>query len=64
MATQAQTEAPSEARLGHETLMAYNRAMTQWCSKGALHEDAGTLLAAGGSWIPSSATVPSGPRTR
>lgn len=41
-----------EARLGHENLMAYNRAMTQWGSKGALRQDAGTLLAAGGSWIP------------
>jgi hypothetical protein len=44
--------AQREARLGHENLMAYTRAMTQWGSKGALHEDAGTLLAAGGSWIP------------
>jgi hypothetical protein len=44
--------AQGEARLGHENLMDYNRAMTQWGSQGALHEDAGTLLAAGGSWIP------------
>jgi hypothetical protein len=44
--------AQAEARLGHENLMAYTRAMTQWGSRGALHEDAGTLLAAGGSWIP------------
>jgi GNAT superfamily N-acetyltransferase len=58
MATQAQTEAPSEARLGHETLMAYNRAMTQWCSKGALHEDAGTLLAGNGAFRAQDAVTP------
>jgi hypothetical protein len=42
----------NDARLGHENLMAYNRAMTQWCGKGALNEEGGALLVAGGSWIP------------
>jgi hypothetical protein len=42
----------NDASLGHQNLMAYNRAMTQWCSKGALHEEGGALLVAGGSWIP------------
>jgi hypothetical protein len=41
-----------DARLGHQNLMAYNRAMTQWCSRGALHEEDGALLVAGGSWMP------------
>ena len=42
----------SDARLGHENLMAFNRAMTQWCGKGTLYEEGGALLVAGGSWIP------------
>ena len=41
-----------DASLGHQNLIAYNRSMTQWCSKGALHEEDGALLVAGGSWIP------------
>jgi hypothetical protein len=41
-----------DARLGHQNLIDYNRAMTQWCSRGALHEEGGALLVAGGSWIP------------
>jgi hypothetical protein len=41
-----------DALLGHHNLMAYNRAMTQWCGRGALHEEDGALLVAGGSWIP------------
>jgi hypothetical protein len=41
-----------DALQGHQNLMAYNRAMTQWCSRGALHEEDGALLVAGGSWIP------------
>jgi len=44
--------APRDASLGHQNLLAYNRAMTQWCSKGALREEDGALLVAGGSWIP------------
>jgi hypothetical protein len=47
-----QHEVQFDASLGHQNLMAYNRAMAQWCSKGALFEDDGALLVAGGSWIP------------
>jgi hypothetical protein len=42
----------NEVRLGHENLIAYSRATTQWASKGSLHDDGGALLFAGGSWIP------------
>jgi hypothetical protein len=41
-----------DTSLGHHNLMAYNRAMAQWCSRGALSEGDGALLVAGGSWIP------------
>jgi hypothetical protein len=41
-----------EIELGHQNLIAYNRATTQWSSKGSLHEEGGALLYAGGSWIP------------
>jgi hypothetical protein len=42
----------NEVRLGHENLIAYCRATTQWASKGSLHDEGGALLFAGGSWIP------------
>jgi hypothetical protein len=42
----------NEVRLGHQNLIAYSRASTQWASRGALHEDGGALLYAGGSPIP------------
>src|SRR5580698_4175631 len=42
----------SEAQLGHRTLIAFNRAMTHWGSRGALLETGGAVLCAGGSWIP------------
>jgi hypothetical protein len=42
----------NEVRLGHQNLIDYSRASTQWASKGSLHEDGGALLYAGGSWIP------------
>jgi hypothetical protein len=41
-----------EVRLGHQNLIDYNRASTQWAGKGSLHEEGGALLYAGGSWIP------------
>jgi hypothetical protein len=44
--------AQHDASRGHHNLMAYSRAMAQWCSKGALFEEDGALLVAGGSWIP------------
>jgi Acetyltransferase (GNAT) domain len=43
----------TEVRLGHLNLIAYSRAVTQWSSRGSIHEDGGTLLFAGGSWIPA-----------
>jgi hypothetical protein len=42
----------NEVRLGHENLIAYTRAATQWAGKGSLHDESGALLYAGGSWIP------------
>jgi hypothetical protein len=42
----------NEVRLGHENLIAYSRATTQWASRGSVHADGGTVLFAGGSWIP------------
>jgi hypothetical protein len=41
-----------DAHAGHESLIAYSRTATRWCTKGALHEENGALLVAGGSWIP------------
>jgi hypothetical protein len=42
----------TEVRLGHLNLIAYCRALTQWSSRGSIHEDGGALVFAGGSWIP------------
>ena len=42
----------SEAQLGHRTLIAFNRALTHWSSRGALLESAGAVLCASGTWIP------------
>jgi hypothetical protein len=42
----------SEAQLGQRTLIAFNRAMTHWGSRGALLESGGAVLCAGGTWIP------------
>jgi len=42
----------NEVRLGHQNLIDYSRASAQWASRGSIHEDGGTLLYAGGSWIP------------
>ncbi len=42
----------NEVRLGHQNLIEYSRAATQWASKGSLHQDRTALLYAGGSWIP------------
>ncbi len=43
---------PSEAQLGHRTLIAFDRALTQWGSRGALEEGDGVVLCASGTWIP------------
>lgn len=42
----------SEAQLGHRTLIAFNRALTHWSSRGALLEGGGIVLCASGTWIP------------
>src|ERR1700722_15593400 len=41
-----------EARLGQRTLIAFNRALTHWSSRGALLESGGAVMCAGGTWIP------------
>jgi GNAT superfamily N-acetyltransferase len=38
--------------LGHRTLIAFNRALTHWSSRGALLESGGAVLCASGTWIP------------
>ena len=43
---------PSEAELGHRTLIAFDRALTHWGSRGALEEGGGAVLCASGTWIP------------
>jgi hypothetical protein len=50
--TPGTTPTLSEAQLGHRTLIAFNRAMTHWGSRGALLESGGAVLCAGGTWIP------------
>ncbi|MFZ0249295.1 MAG: GNAT family N-acetyltransferase [Acidimicrobiales bacterium] len=42
----------SEAQLGHRTLIAFNRALTHWSSRGALLQSGGAVLCASGTWIP------------
>src|ERR1700733_8993801 len=41
-----------EAQLAQRTLIAFNRALTRWGSRGALEEGGGAVLCAGGTWIP------------
>ncbi len=43
---------PSEAQLAHRTLIAFDRALTHWGSRGALEEGGGAVLCASGTWIP------------
>ncbi len=42
----------TDAHLGHRTLIAFNRALTHWGSRGALLEGGGVVLCASGTWIP------------
>ena len=42
----------TEATQGHRALIAFDRALTRYATRGALHEDGGVVLYAGGSWIP------------
>ena len=46
------TSPVSEAALGQANLIAFNRAMTRFSTKGALEEHDGCVLCAGGSWLP------------
>jgi GNAT superfamily N-acetyltransferase len=41
-----------ESTLGHRNLIAFNRALTHYATRGALEESGGVVLCAGGSWIP------------
>src|ERR1700679_348104 len=42
----------TEAQLGQRTLIAFNRALTHWSSRGALLESGGAVMCASGTWIP------------
>jgi hypothetical protein len=42
----------TEAALGQRNLIAFSRAITQWGSRGNLEERDGSVLCAGGTWIP------------
>ena len=44
--------AASELLLAQRNLIAFNRALTRWSTRGALEEDGGAVLCAGGTWIP------------
>jgi Acetyltransferase (GNAT) domain len=50
--TSAKPPTASESQLGHRTLIAFNRALTHWSSRGALLESGGAVLCASGTWIP------------
>ena len=52
LAAGAQSEELDQALLGHRNLIAFNRALTRWGSRGELEEEAGAVLCAGGTWIP------------
>ncbi len=45
-------ESAGEERLAQRNLIAFNRALTRWGSRGALEEGGGAVLCAGGTWIP------------
>jgi len=46
------SELSIEAALGHRNLIAFNRALARWGSRGVLEEGGGAVLCAGGTWIP------------
>lgn len=48
----APTGSPVDAQLAQRNLIAFNRALTRWGSRGALEESGGAVLSAGGTWIP------------
>jgi hypothetical protein len=43
---------PTELELAHHTLIAFDRALSHWGSRGALEEGSGAVLCASGTWIP------------
>jgi ribosomal protein S18 acetylase RimI-like enzyme len=43
---------PTDAQLAQRNLIAFNRALTSWGSRGRLEEGGGAVLCAGGTWIP------------
>jgi hypothetical protein len=51
------THSPTDVELCHRTLIAFNRGMTTWASRGSLDEGAGVVLCAGGTWIPMVANT-------
>jgi len=51
------THSPTDVELCHRTLIAFNRGMTSWASRGSLDEDGGVVLCAGGTWIPMIANT-------
>ena len=46
------SEELSPAALGHRNLIAFNRALTRWGTRGVLEEEGGAVLCAGGTWLP------------
>jgi hypothetical protein len=53
----AHDEPKDDASLGHRALIAFNRALTRYATRGSLEEGNGVALCAGGSWIPVVANV-------
>ncbi len=51
----AHVDARDEANLGHRNLVAFNRGLTHYATRGALEDGGGVVLCAGGSWIPAVA---------
>jgi len=48
---------PEAIALGQQNLIDYSRAMSQWSAAGAHRDEPGTLLCAGGSWLPAVGNV-------
>ncbi len=57
MEQEPQVGALSPVSLLHSTLIAFNRALTRFSSRGALDESNGIVLCAGGTWIPMIANT-------
>jgi len=48
---------PEAIALSQQNLINYSRAMSQWSNKGAHRDEPGSLLCAGGSWLPAVGNV-------